>query len=64
MGWLPRGTHDWNKFVTPAEITAGPQASGLRVALISGIVFNPLTFTWRIATDTGVNYIVVAEKTP
>ncbi len=64
MGWLPRGTHDWNKFVTPAEITAGLQASGLRVALISGIVFNPLTFTWRIATDTGVNYIVVAEKTP
>jgi 2-polyprenyl-6-hydroxyphenyl methylase/3-demethylubiquinone-9 3-methyltransferase len=62
MGWLPRGTHDWNKFVTPAELTAAMDASGLRVTTISGIVFNPLTASWRIGTDTGVNYITVAEK--
>ena len=64
MGWLPRGTHDWNKFVTPAELTAGLQESGMRVTSISGIVLNPLTLTWRIGTDTGVNYVVCATPTP
>ncbi len=64
MGWLPRGTHDWNKFVTPAELRAGLEASGLRVTTVSGIVFNPLTASWRVGTDTGVNYITVAEKAP
>ncbi len=64
LGWLPRGTHDWNKFVTPAELRAGLEASGLRVTLVSGIVFNPLTASWRVGTDTGVNYITVAEKAP
>jgi 2-polyprenyl-6-hydroxyphenyl methylase/3-demethylubiquinone-9 3-methyltransferase len=64
MAWLPRGTHDWNKFVTPAELTAAMKASGLRAKTVSGIVFSPLTASWRIGTDTGVNYIVAAEKAP
>lgn len=62
MGWLPRGTHDWNKFVTPAELTAALDRSELKTVSISGLVFNPLTASWRIGSDTGVNYILVAKK--
>ncbi len=62
LGWLPRGTHDWNKFVTPAELTAALDKTGLKTTTVSGIVFNPLTMSWRIGSDTGVNFITVAEK--
>jgi 2-polyprenyl-6-hydroxyphenyl methylase/3-demethylubiquinone-9 3-methyltransferase len=62
LGWLPRGTHDWNKFVTPAELKAALETAGLNTTTVSGIVFNPLTMSWRIGSDTGVNFITVAEK--
>jgi 2-polyprenyl-6-hydroxyphenyl methylase/3-demethylubiquinone-9 3-methyltransferase len=62
LGWLPRGTHDWNKFVTPAELIAAMDASGLRATTVSGITFNPLTASWGISTNTGVNYIAIAVK--
>lgn len=62
LRWLPRGTHDWNKFVTPDEMAAALKKGGMRQADLTGIVFNPLADDWREASDTDVNYIVTAEK--
>ena len=62
LGWLPRGTHDWNKFVKPDELTAAMKGSGLGDGTISGLVYNPVTGNWRLGGDTAVNYIVFASK--
>jgi 2-polyprenyl-6-hydroxyphenyl methylase / 3-demethylubiquinone-9 3-methyltransferase len=62
LGWLPRGTHDWSRFVAPAALTATLQDAGLRVLLTQGVSFDPLTWDWRLSPDTDVNYMIVAEK--
>ena len=62
LGWLPRGTHDWQKFVTPDELRAALQRAGLTPKRTDGVVYNPLADEWRLSRDTGVNYMVVAEK--
>jgi 2-polyprenyl-6-hydroxyphenyl methylase / 3-demethylubiquinone-9 3-methyltransferase len=62
LGWLPRGTHDWEKFVTPDELGRAIRAGGLRVADTVGVVYNPLTDGWRTGRDTAVNYMVAAER--
>lgn len=62
LGWLPRGTHQWEKFVTPAELTAALHAGGMRVRSRAGVVYNPLAGEWRRSADTDVNYMVVAAK--
>lgn len=64
LGWLPRGTHDWNKFITPAELTAAIEAKGLNIGELTGVTFNPLTASWRLSRDTAVNYMVTARKGP
>jgi 2-polyprenyl-6-hydroxyphenyl methylase/3-demethylubiquinone-9 3-methyltransferase len=62
LRWLPVGTHDWSKFVTPDEMKAGLAAAGLNVAEIAGVAYNPLLDTWSLSRDTGVNYMVLAAK--
>lgn len=62
MRWLPVGTHDWNKFLTPAELTRLIEAHGLKVTDTAGMIYNPVTGRWRLGNDTGVNYLVFAEK--
>ena len=62
LGWLPRGTHDWDKFVTPRELGAAVDGGGLRVADTTGVVLDPLRNGWRRSRDTGVNYMLVAER--
>ena len=57
---LPVGTHDWHKFVTPAELGRYGGKAGLRLAEISGMV--PTTGGWRESRDTGVNYIALLES--
>ena len=47
LGWLPRGTHQWEKFVTPQELEAALKSGGLRVRDTSGVTYNPLNTTWR-----------------
>ncbi|MFH5926606.1 bifunctional 2-polyprenyl-6-hydroxyphenol methylase/3-demethylubiquinol 3-O-methyltransferase UbiG [Roseomonas xinghualingensis] len=59
---LPRGTHDWKMFVTPAELGAGLRRAGLRVTDVAGMVPEPLTGGWRESRDTAVNYIMAARK--
>jgi len=62
LRWLPRGTHQWERFVTPDELAAALRASGLRVVETRGLTFNPLTREWRLSDDTGVNYFMSAAK--
>jgi len=62
LRWLPPGTHDWDKFVAPAELRAMLEDSGLKVLKTQGIAFDPLSWDWRLSNDTDVNYMVVAER--
>ena len=62
LGWLPRGTHDYSKFLTPDEIGTLVKRNGLKVVEKVGVSFHPLADEWRQSRDTGVNYMVLAEK--
>ena len=62
LGWLPRGTHDWRKFVTPDELCATLRRAGLTPLRTDGVVYHPLADEWRLSDDTAVNYMVAAEK--
>ena len=60
LRWLPRGTHDWHKFITPAELEAMTARAGLDTVTSTGVSFNPLTDKWSLSGDMGVNYMAVA----
>ena len=62
LGWLPRGTHQWDKFVTPNELEAALERHGLTVIDETGVIYNLIADRWQIATDMDVNYMVTAEK--
>jgi len=62
LGWLPKGTHDWNRFLTPEELEAALVAGGLSVIDREGVVFHPLADEWRRSSDLSVNYVMLAEK--
>ena len=59
---LPIGTHDWRKFVTPAELGAQVRAAGLRMVDMAGMTPAPLTGGWRAGRDLAVNYIALAAR--
>jgi 2-polyprenyl-6-hydroxyphenyl methylase/3-demethylubiquinone-9 3-methyltransferase len=62
LRWLPVGTHDWHRFVTPAELGGQVRAAGLLVADIAGMSMDPLGGGWRTTQDMAVNYIAMAAK--
>lgn len=62
LGWLPRGTHEWRKFVRPSELVAGLRRNRLRAAEIAGVSYNPVTARWALTADLDVNYMVLALK--
>lgn len=62
LRWLPVGTHDWAKFVTPDELDASFDAAGLTPASRSGMVLNPLGMEWRLSGDCDVNYLASATR--
>jgi len=62
LRWLPRGTHDWKKFLTPEEIKALTSRYGLRTLEETGVVYHPIGDEWRRSRDMGVNYMLVAQK--
>ncbi|MCA3646576.1 MAG: bifunctional 2-polyprenyl-6-hydroxyphenol methylase/3-demethylubiquinol 3-O-methyltransferase UbiG [Methylobacterium sp.] len=62
LRWVPRGTHSYEKFVTPDEFEDHLAAAGLEPMTRQGMVFNPLTNQWALANDTDVNYFVTARK--
>ena len=59
---LPIGTHDWQRFVTPAELGTYGKAAGLPVADISGMLFDLRSRQWRAGADLAVNYIAMLER--
>jgi 2-polyprenyl-6-hydroxyphenyl methylase / 3-demethylubiquinone-9 3-methyltransferase len=62
LRWLPRGTHRWEKFVTPNELEIAIEQGGLNVIEETGVVYNLFADRWQLSADTDVNYMVVAEK--
>jgi 2-polyprenyl-6-hydroxyphenyl methylase / 3-demethylubiquinone-9 3-methyltransferase len=62
LRWLPRGTHQWSKFVTPDELAHYLQENRLTITDQAGVVYNPLADKWSISSDMDVNYMVVAEE--
>lgn len=62
LRWVPRGTHDWNQFPTPAELTALLQEAGFEVDPALGLVFDPIDGTFALSADARVNYALVARK--
>jgi 2-polyprenyl-6-hydroxyphenyl methylase / 3-demethylubiquinone-9 3-methyltransferase len=62
LGWLPRGTHSWEKLVTPQEIEHPLAAAGMAVTDRTGVVYSPFLDEWRKSSDMDVNYMMVAEK--
>ena len=63
LGWLPRGTHDWRRFLTPEELAAKIEAAGLRVVDRKGMVYDPLGDAFSLSDrDLSVNYAMTAEK--
>lgn len=62
LRWLPRGTHRWDRFVTPDELRGHIEAAGLLQREIRGMVYNPLTDVWSLGRDTDVNYLVAAVE--
>jgi 2-polyprenyl-6-hydroxyphenyl methylase/3-demethylubiquinone-9 3-methyltransferase len=63
LGWMPRGTHDWNRFIPPAQLQQSLQEAGLNILKKQGVFFDVLTWDWRLSSDLDVNYMVVAAKT-
>ena len=61
LRWLPPGTHDWNRFVTPEELRKHLNLAGLNVTRLQGVSFDPLRWEWRLSNDTAVNYMAVGE---
>ncbi len=63
MRWLPRGTHDWRKFVKPSELAQALRAGGMTIQEMTGVIYNPVTDVWRLNPgDLDVNYMVVAVR--
>jgi len=62
LGWLPRGTHDWNRFISPIKLKKSLEESGLTVLKTQGISFDPLAWDWRLSSDVDINYMVVAGR--
>src|SRR5256886_507639 len=64
LRWLPRGTHQWEKFVTPNELEAALERHGLRVIDETRVIYHLLADPCQRSTDMDVNYMVVAERAP
>jgi len=63
MRWLPKGTHDWRKFITPDELYALLQGAGLDPVDRKGMVFNPLSWSWSLSErDLSVNYVTTSLR--
>jgi 2-polyprenyl-6-hydroxyphenyl methylase/3-demethylubiquinone-9 3-methyltransferase len=63
MRWLPRGTHEWRKFITPDELYGYLDRAGLRPVDRKGFVFNPVSWSWAISPrDLSVNYVTSSTK--
>jgi len=64
LRWLPVGTHQWERFVTPDELARHLAAAGLGAPTFQGLVYRPLDDSWSLSSDTDVNYFAAAARPP
>lgn len=65
LRWLPRGTHDWKKFLKPSEVVRGLRGGAIDAQEIVGVVYSPLSRAWSLnKTDLDVNYMLYGTKAP
>jgi 2-polyprenyl-6-hydroxyphenyl methylase/3-demethylubiquinone-9 3-methyltransferase len=64
LRWVPRGTHQWDKFVTPDELEHALEAGGLDVIGERGVIYNLFADRWQLSSDMDVNYMVAAMRKP
>ncbi len=62
LGWLPKGTHQWEKFITPAELKGWLADNSLTVKEELGVTYSPFTRAWKVSRDMDVNYMLVAQR--
>lgn len=62
LGWLPKGTHRWEKFITPDELSQMLEETGLIITDRAGAAYNPLADKWSLSHNTDVNYMLTATK--
>jgi 2-polyprenyl-6-hydroxyphenyl methylase / 3-demethylubiquinone-9 3-methyltransferase len=62
LGWLPRGTHDWHRFLRPSEFVLGLGRNGLAATDLTGLGYDPLRGEWSLSRDLAVNYLVTAVR--
>ena len=62
LGWLPRGTHDWSRFIPPNVLQALLEETRLNILKKQGVAFDPLGWDWKLSSDMDVNYMLVATK--
>ncbi|MEM7399735.1 MAG: bifunctional 2-polyprenyl-6-hydroxyphenol methylase/3-demethylubiquinol 3-O-methyltransferase UbiG [Pseudomonadota bacterium] len=62
LRWIPAGTHQWDRFVTPDELKAALTGAGLKPTDLTGMIYDPLADDWRLSRDTDVNYFVTAKR--
>lgn len=62
LKWLPKGTHDWRRFLRPGEVCSMIESSGLEINGLTGVSFNPVFDRWRLSNNVSVNYMVLAAK--
>ena len=60
LGWLPKGTHSWSRFVRPSEAARALRQTGLDIADITGVAYDPLRDRFRLTPDPSVNYMLFA----
>ena len=62
LRWVPAGTHQWDRFVTPEELDAALTGAGLKPIDTTGMVYDPLADRWSLSRDTDVNYFATAIR--
>jgi 2-polyprenyl-6-hydroxyphenyl methylase / 3-demethylubiquinone-9 3-methyltransferase len=64
LGWLPRGTHQWEKFIAPEELRGWVAENALDILAETGVAYSPFTGEWRLSRDMDVNYMMLVGKSP
>ena len=62
LNWIPKGTHDHNKFIKPKEITDYASSIGMSLVNTQGLVYNPLEMNWNLSKFTKINYFCTLKK--
>jgi 2-polyprenyl-6-hydroxyphenyl methylase/3-demethylubiquinone-9 3-methyltransferase len=62
LGWVPRGTHEYAKLVTPSELSAAIRRAGFKPSAETGIAYAPFADEWRLSSDMDVNYLMAARR--